>query len=123
MNPEETINNESNLKSHSELGNQLKLFFFDEKSAGSAFFLPHGTILYNNLVNYFRSEYYDRGYKEVLTPNIFDKALWETSGHWSKYKENMFIIEKHHPDDSHQFSLKPMNCPSHCMMFKHMCLS
>ncbi len=101
---------ESNLKTHSELGNQLDLFFFDEKSPGSAFFLPAGAILYNNLLSYFRTEYMARGYQEVITPNIFDKSLWETSGHWDKYKENMFIIEKHHPDDSSQFSLKPMNC-------------
>lgn len=120
---EEVNTNESNLKNHHELGNQLKLFFFDEKSPGSAFFLPHGTILYNNLVNYFRSEYTKRGYNEVLTPNIFDKSLWETSGHWAKYKENMFIIEKHHPDDDKQFSIKPMNCPSHCIMFNHICPS
>ncbi len=110
---------ESNLKTHAELGNQLDLFFFDEKSPGSAFFLPAGAILYNNLLSYFRSEYMARGYQEVLTPNIFDKSLWETSGHWDKYKENMFIIEKHHPDDVSQFSIKPMNCPSHCLMFKH----
>ncbi len=111
INEKQPVESENSvLKNHSELGNQLKLFFFDEKSAGSAFFLPHGTILYNNLVNYFRSEYYNRGYKEVLTPNIFDKSLWETSGHWAKYKENMFIIEKHYPEDCHQFSLKPMNC-------------
>jgi threonyl-tRNA synthetase len=101
---------ESNLKTHAELGNQLDLFFFDDKSPGSAFFLPAGAILYNNLLSYFRSEYIARGYQEVLTPNIFDKSLWETSGHWDKYKENMFIIEKHHPDDVSQFSLKPMNC-------------
>jgi threonyl-tRNA synthetase len=69
------------------------LFFFDEKSPGSTLFLPRGTILYNNLVNYFRSEYSTRCYNEVITPNIFDKSLWETSGHWAKYKENMFIIE------------------------------
>jgi threonyl-tRNA synthetase len=106
----EENNMESNLKTHYEFGNQLKLFFFDEKSPGSAFFLPHGTILYNNLVNYLRDEYMKRGYSEVLTPNIFDKSLWETSGHWDKYKENMFIIEKHNPEDCHMYSIKPMNC-------------
>ncbi len=110
---------ESNLKTHAELGNQLDLFFFDEKSPGSAFFLPAGAILYNNLLTYFRSEYMARGYQEVITPNIFDKSLWETSGHWDKYKENMFIIEKDHPDDVSHYSIKPMNCPSHCLMFKY----
>ena len=64
------------LKSHRELGQQLKLFFFDEKSPGSAFFYPKGAILYNNLMNFFRNEYEKRGYQEVITPNIFDKSLW-----------------------------------------------
>ncbi len=104
------------LKTHHELGRQLKLFFFDEKSPGSAFFYPKGAILYNNLMNFFRNEYEKRGYQEVITPNIFDKSLWETSGHWHKYKENMFVIEKHqnhHCENEQverQFSLKAMNC-------------
>ena len=119
-------------KSHQELGNQLKLFFFDEKSPGSAFFLPVGTILYNNLVGFMRKEYEKRGYQEVITPVLFDKSLWETSGHWDKYKENMFIIEKHpnhnsleknEKNQTYQLSCKAMNCPSHCLMFKHMNLS
>jgi len=121
----------NSFKSHQELGAQLKLFFFDEKSPGSAFFLSHGTILYNNLVNYIKSEYKIRGYSEVMTPVIFDKSLWETSGHWSKYKENMFVIECNKSDKSdpenqsnccqshRQFAIKAMNCPSHCLLFKH----
>lgn len=116
------------IKSHQELGQQLKLFFFDEKSPGSAFFLPHGTILYNRLINYIRKEYEERGYKEVITPNIFDKSLWIQSGHWDKYKENMYCIEVDKTENEaccsdRQFSLKPMNCPSHCIMFKQMNLS
>lgn len=116
------------IKSHQELGQQLKLFFFDEKSAGSAFFLPHGTILYNKLLNYIRNEYEKRDYKEVITPNIFDKSLWIQSGHWDKYKENMYCIEIDKDENDaccsdRQFSLKPMNCPSHCVMFKQMNLS
>ena len=123
---------DSELKTHQELGNQLKLFFTDDKSPGSAFFLPAGTILYNNLVNLMRSEYEKRGYQEVITPVLFDKSLWETSGHWDKYKENMFVIEKHKNHNSEeltdenktiQLSCKAMNCPSHCLMFKHMNLS
>jgi threonyl-tRNA synthetase len=129
--------NDKEFKSHQELGAQLKLFFFDEKSPGSAFFLPDGTILYNNLVNYVKTEYKIRGYSEVMTPVIFDKSLWETSGHWSKYKENMFVIECNKSDktdpnnniqqsqldccESHrQFAIKAMNCPSHCLLFKHL---
>lgn len=118
-------------KSHQELGNQLKLFFFDESSPGSCIFLPHGTILYNNLVNYIKKEYNKRGYSEVMTPLMFEKSLWETSGHWQKYKDNMFIIEneegeenkddKDDKDDKEkrQYALKPMNCCSHCLIFKH----
>lgn len=63
------------------------------KSHDSIFFLSHGTILYNNLVNYIKSEYKIRAYQEVITSIIFDKSLWETSGYWSKYKDNMFVIE------------------------------
>ena len=112
--------------SHQELGQQLKLFFFDEKSPGSAFFLPHGTILYNKLLNYMREEYVVRGYKEVITPVIYDKDLWTQTGHWNKYKENMFCIECEdplNPEISRQFALKPMNCGGHCLMFKQMNLS
>jgi len=115
---------------HQELGQQLKLFFFDEKSPGSAFFLPHGTILYNKLLNYMRDEYMIRGYKEVITPVIYDKSLWVKTGHWDKYKENMFCIEcedndkdQTNPEISRQFAMKPMNCGGHCLMFKHMNLS
>jgi threonyl-tRNA synthetase len=133
----DTLNNSDigNFKSHQDLGAQLKLFFFDEKSPGSAFFLPHGTIIYNNLVNYIKSEYKIRGYSEVMTPLIFDKSLWMTSGHWSKYKENMFVIECNKSDktdpqnqinccqNDRQFAMKAMNCPSHCLLFKHLNLS
>lgn len=116
----------SSFLTHQELGQQLKLFFFDEKSPGSAFFLPHGTILYNKLLNYMRDDYNRRGYKEVITPVIYDKSLWVQSGHWDKYKENMFCIECEdptNPDTSRQFANKSMNCPGHCIMFKQMNLS
>ena len=114
-------------RNHIQLGNDLKLFFFDESSPGSCYFLPYGTVLYNKLVNFIRKEYKKRGYQEVNTPNIFNKKLWETSGHWYKYKKNMFIINRDNSEeaddnikDSEIFSLKPMNCPSHCIIFKHM---
>jgi threonyl-tRNA synthetase len=117
---------QKDILSHQELGSQLKLFFFDEKSPGSAFFLPHGTVVYNKLLNYMRDEYISRGYKEVITPVIYDKSLWIQSGHWDKYKENMFCIECEDPtqgENSRQFALKAMNCPGHCLMFNHMNLS
>ncbi len=115
----------SSFLTHQELGSQLKLFFFDEVSPGSAFFLPHGTILYNKLLNYMRAHYQELEYKEVSTPVLYDKSLWVQSGHWDKYKENMFCIECEDSsnENSRQFSNKPMNCPGHCVMFKHMNLS
>ena len=107
---------------HRTLGNELKLFFFDDISPGSCFFLPHGTIIYNKLMQFLRDHYKSLGYKEIITPNLYNKKLWEKSGHWDKYKENMFIIDNKSIDTEHEdiFSLKPMNCPGHCMMFKHL---
>ena len=107
---------------HRDIGNNLKLFFFDEISPGSCFFLPHGTKIYNKLMSYLRKNYDELGYKEVISPNLYNKKLWEQSGHWDKYKENMFLINKksiHTDNDEDEYSLKPMNCPGHCMMFKH----
>lgn len=113
------------MKTHQELGHDLKLFFIDDTSPGSCFFLPHGTILYHRLMNYLRKYYRESGFSEVITPNLFTKDLWMTSGHWSKYQKDMFIINKpSHKEDCQEpderFSLKPMNCPSHCIMFKKM---
>lgn len=107
---------------HKDIGKKLKLFFFDDISPGSCFFLPHGAKLYIKLVSYLRSKYKELGYKEVITPNIYNKKLWEISGHWGKYKENMFILNKN-KDENDEFSLKPMNCPGHCMMFKNLSFS
>jgi len=100
---------------HRRLGKKYELFFFDEISPGSCFWLPHGTRLYNKLISFIRVEYIKRGYTEVITPNIFDMKLWETSGHAAKYRENMFLFEC----EGTEFGLKPMNCPGHCCMFKH----
>ena len=97
---------------HRTIGNNLKLFFFDDISPGSCFFLPHGTKIYNKLMQLLRHHYDKLGYKEVITPNLYNKKLWEQSGHWDKYKENMFIINKNSidtDDESDEFSLKPMN--------------
>jgi hypothetical protein len=82
------------LFTHQELGTRLKLFFMDETSPGSIFWLPHGAHIYNRLVEYIRYYYSLNGYSEVIGPNIYDKKLWETSGHWNVYRENMFIIEQ-----------------------------
>lgn len=106
---------EASARDHRKIGKEQELFMFNEMSPGSAFWLPHGTRIYNTLVSLLRTEYQKRGYEEVITPNMFNSKLWETSGHWANYKENMFTfdVEKEH------FGLKPMNCPGHCLMFKN----
>ncbi|MCX8195205.1 MAG: threonine--tRNA ligase [Candidatus Micrarchaeota archaeon] len=104
---------EAERRDHRKLGTQLGLFMFHEWSPGSPFFLPHGAIIYNEIVSFLRTEYIKRGYKEVITPQLFNKSLWEKSGHWQFYKENMFILQV----DETEFSLKPMNCPSHVLIY------
>ncbi|KAI3640067.1 hypothetical protein MIR68_000945 [Amoeboaphelidium protococcarum] len=102
-------------RDHRKIGKDQELFFFNELSPGSCFFLPHGARIYNTLVEFIRKEYHERGFKEVVTPNIFNVKLWETSGHWQNYRENMFSFEV----EKETYALKPMNCPSHCIMFSH----
>ncbi|AGO11222.1 AaceriACL039Wp [[Ashbya] aceris (nom. inval.)] len=101
-------------RDHRKIGREQELFMFNEMSPGSCFWLPHGTRIYNNLVELLRNEYRKRGYEEVITPNMYNSKLWETSGHWANYKENMFTFEV----EKESFGLKPMNCPGHCVMFK-----
>jgi len=84
-----------------------------EMSPGSAFMYPHGMVLYNKLQNMIRDQYRVRGYKEVLSPNVFNLKLWKSSGHYSSYKENMFLFKV----EGQGFGMKPMNCPGHCLMF------
>ncbi|TID14372.1 threonyl-trna synthetase [Venturia nashicola] len=103
-------------RDHRKIGTQQELFFFDESSPGSAFWLPHGTIIYKKLMAFLEEEYWKRGYNEVMTPNMFKADLWKTSGHWQHYQEDMFTFKVEKED----WALKPMNCPSHCRMFKHM---
>ena len=104
---------EAEKRDHRKLGVQLGLFAFHEWSPGSPFILPKGTIIYNEIINYLREEYIKRGYKEVITPQMFNKELWNTSGHWEYYKNDMFIL----PVDDTEFALKAMNCPSHMLMY------
>ena len=100
-------------RDHRRIGKELQLFHFDDLSPGSPFFLPKGTIIYNELLSFLREQYRKRGYQEVITPQIFNKTLWETSGHWQHYKENMFVLNV----DNTEFALKPMNCPSHLVLY------
>lgn len=105
---------EASERDHRKIGKEQELFFFNDMSPGLAFWLPHGTRIYNALVEFIRAEYRQREYEEVITPNMYNSKLWQTSGHWENYKENMFSFEV----EKETFGLKPMNCPGHCMVFK-----
>jgi threonyl-tRNA synthetase len=98
---------------HRRLGPQLGLFTFSEVSPGAAFWLPEGTQVFNELVALSREMGRERGYLEVKTPQIYDSSLWVTSGHWDKYRENMFLTEY----EDRQMAIKPMNCPGHCQLY------
>lgn len=100
---------------HRKIGREQSLFMFDgDYAPGSGFFLPRGAHIYNTLIEYLRKEYRRRRYKEVITPNMFNCTLWEKSGHWEHYAENMFTVEL---SETEKHSWKPMNCPSHCRIF------
>ncbi len=105
---------EAQKRDHRRLGVQLDLFHFDEHSPGSAFWHPKGMAIWNELEDLRRSENARRGYVEVKTPLIYDKALWVTSGHWEKFRQNMFQIPL---DDDQVYGIKPMNCPGHMLLF------
>jgi threonyl-tRNA synthetase len=100
-------------RDHRKLGRELGLFTFSEVSPGAAFWLPAGTTVYNTLVGVSRQMGAARGYSEVKTPLIFDSELWKTSGHWGKYRENMFTLAV----EDREMAVKPMNCPAHCQLF------
>jgi threonyl-tRNA synthetase len=106
---------EAKKRDHRVLGKQLQLFMGHEYAPGMTFFLPKGFAMYKELQNFIRGEYRKREYQEVMTPNMFNKKLWETSGHWQHYQDDMFVLDV----EGHEFALKPMNCPSHCLIFKN----
>jgi threonyl-tRNA synthetase len=105
---------EARKRDHRRLGNQLDLFHFDEHSPGSPLWHPKGMAIFNTLEDLRRRENAQRGYLEVKTPLIYDKALWETSGHWEKFRESMFLIPLEHDQ---VYGIKPMNCPGHMLLF------
>lgn len=111
----EKFQEEAKNRDHRKIGRDQELFFFHELSPGSCFFLPKGAFIYNQLINFIREEYRKRGFQEVVTPNVYNSKLWQTSGHWQHYSENMFSFEV----EKEIFALKPMNCPGHCLMFDH----
>jgi len=104
---------EARRRDHRRLGRELDLFSFSPLAPASPFFHPRGTVIYNELVTFMRGLYVEFGYQEVITPQLFDVELWKRSGHYDNYQENMFFSEV----DERQFSLKPMNCPSHCVIY------
>ncbi len=100
-------------RDHRKLGRELGLFAFSEVSPGAAFWTGAGTSVFNALLGLSRRMGAERGYSEVKTPQIFDSELWKTSGHWGKYRENMFTLQVEERD----MAVKPMNCPGHCQLF------
>lgn len=102
-------------RDHRLLGTKQELFFFHQLSPGSCFWMPAGARVYNKLIEFIRKQYWQRGYEEVITPNIFNLQLWEISGHAQHYKENMFVFDV----EEQEWGMKPMNCPGHCLMFGH----
>ncbi|KAK5095099.1 threonyl-tRNA synthetase [Lithohypha guttulata] len=136
---------EAKKRNHQLIGKQQKLFFFSQQSPGSPFLLPHGTRIFNALQSMLRDEYWNRGYQEVQSPNMYNVNLWKTSGHWQHYQDDMFRVIvndetseppqpmplsdqkpsgapvadiKNDDKDKGVFALKPMNCPGHCLLFR-----
>ena len=105
---------EAKKRDHRKLGKELKLFTFAEEGPGFPFFLPKGVVLKNNLIEFWRELHLEAGYVEVETPIMLNKKLWETSGHWYHYKENMYTSMI----DEEEFALKPMNCPGGMLVYK-----
>ena len=105
---------EAERRDHRRLGRELDLFHIDEHSPGTIFWHPKGWALWQELEQYMRRVYRENGYQEVRGPQILDKALWEKTGHWDKYRDNMFTTESEKRD----YALKPMNCPGHILIFK-----
>ena len=104
---------EARKRDHRKLGKELDLFSFHQEAPASPFFHPRGATVYNLLVDYVRELYQRYGYEEVITPQIFDASLWKRSGHYDHFRESMFFAEV----DGREFGVKPMNCPSHCLLF------
>ncbi len=104
---------EAKKRDHRKLGRELGLFTFHPWAPGAAFWLSKGTTLYNTLAGYMREVLFPAGYVEVKTPLVYNKALWERSGHWKHYRDNMFLIES----EGETMSMKPMNCPGHFLTY------
>ena len=104
-------------RDHRRLGRTLDLFSFHKEAPASPFFHPRGTIVYNELLELMREKYRAYGYDEVITPQVFDVDLWKTSGHYDNYRDDMLFADSFDQVEERSNSLKPMNCPSHCLLF------
>ena len=107
---------EAERRDHRRLGHQMDLFHFQEEAVGAAFWHPKGWTLFQTLIAYMRSRQTETGYREVNTPELMDRELWEASGHWETFGENMFTSRT---EDERVFAIKPMNCPGHVQIFNH----
>ncbi|HYA80563.1 MAG TPA: threonine--tRNA ligase [Methylocystis sp.] len=107
---------EAERRDHRRLGREMGLFHFQEEGPGAVFWHAKGWTLFQTLVSYMRRRQKIAGYQEVNTPQVLDRSLWETSGHWQTYRENMFLTKT---EDERIFALKPMNCPGHVLLFKN----
>lgn len=117
------VNPGSSTNANMTIAQRQQLYMMDETSPGSIFMLPNGTKLMNKLVKFMKLQQGKQGFQEVMTPLIYKKKLWETSGHWENYKEDMFRVEGNElaPDEvteDDSYGLKPMNCPGHCIIYK-----
>jgi len=106
---------EAKKRDHRKLGRELDLFVFQDVSPGAAFWLPKGMVIFRELERFYREVHDARGYQEISTPILVNKRLWEESGHWDHYRENMFVVEV----EEQVFGLKPMNCPESTYVYRH----
>jgi len=116
-----TLLEEAEKRDHRRLGREMDLYHFQEEGPGTIFWHPKGWKMFQNLVAYMRRRLDDMGYEEVNAPQVLDKSLWEISGHWGWYRDNMFqvTVASEETDDVRTYALKPMNCPGHVQIFKH----
>ena len=112
---------EAEKRDHRKIGKEMSLFHFQEEAPGIVFWHPRGWAIYKNLETFVRDRLEKFDYQEIKTPQVVDRKLWEASGHWDKYRENMFIteIDEEHANDKRTNALKPMNCPCHVQVYNH----
>ena len=116
---------EARRRDHRKLGRSMGLFHLQDEAAGSVFWQPEGWTLYREIENYIRARQDEYGYKEIRTPQLVSRSLWERSGHWDKFRDNMYLVENDtgiaayadDPENTSLYGLKPMNCPGHVMVF------